>query len=154
MTPHDPPTHRYTDKGAVNRAIAFSLKVGAQVEIEALSPGLYIDGRLRYRSHPVKVYSHNFEKTGVDRAGSMKNIEIPHERSAPCMPPFETVTIAFGGWLYSCCQFYPDFPQNYRCSVGRVEDFGSLFDAYCSPELAAWRRSMFRYGPYTNGPNA
>jgi hypothetical protein len=147
VTLHIPPTASWNDEDAINRCIAFAVKLGTLIEIEQFSPGLYIQGHLKHATRRIKVYSHNFEKTGCDRAGSMKNVEVPHERSAPCFRPFETMTIAFDGRMFPCCQFYPDLPENGAFSIGTVESYPSLFDAYCSEAMAGWRRSLFRYGP-------
>lgn len=147
ITLHIPPQDQWDDVDAMNRFHAFSSRIKLPIEIDRFSPGLYIAGRLKFGGHNITIYSYNFHRVGSDRAGSMDTVEVNRERSAPCTRPFETVSIAFDGRLFPCCQFYPDLPENDRYSIGRLGDYKSIFDAYCSDALTGWRRSLFRYGP-------
>lgn len=147
ITLHIPPTSTYNDMEAISRFTAFSAKVSAPIEVTRFSPGGDLVGKLKCSHYDITVFTRNFEKFGVDRAGSMKNIEVPYTRTSPCSRPFETVTIAFDGRLFPCCQFYPDLPENGKYAVGHINDFPSIFDAYCSRRMAMWRASLFRYGP-------
>jgi hypothetical protein len=48
------------------------------------------------------------------------------------------------GDIFMCCIAFKDAPAPQR--TGNVADFPSIFQAWCSPEMTAWRRSVFAVG--------
>lgn len=144
---HTPPGDKYNDEDTISRLISFGVRIGANIDIDRFSSNMYVFGRLKVKNYVVNVFTENFEKMGTDRAGTMTNIEVPKERDAPCFRPFETMTVTFDGSMFPCCQFYPDLPEMKKYSIGSVGDYPTIFDAYCSEAMAAWRRTLFTYGP-------
>lgn len=147
ITLHTPPAAKYNDVDAISRFTAFAAKLGTRIDVERFGADAHIFGKLKYRSFDITIFTLNFIKDGVNRAGAMTDVEVRERRSAPCSRPFENITISFDGRLFPCCQFYPDLPENDRYSVGRLDGFESIFDAYCSKSMSEWRKSLFRYGP-------
>jgi radical SAM protein with 4Fe4S-binding SPASM domain len=70
----------------------------------------------------IQLFSINFLKIGVNRAGALKNIESSYNlvRTAPCFRPLHDITIAYDGTVYPCCQFYHGYKPHNKFSIGSV----------------------------------
>lgn len=95
-----------------------------------------------YQSMQVTIFSLNFVKVGVNRAGAMSNIEAARGvcRTAPCYRPLRDICVSYDGSVYPCCQFYHGLEANLPFLLGNILD-SSLFDIFVSPQMSRFRKN-------------
>jgi radical SAM protein with 4Fe4S-binding SPASM domain len=148
VTLHAPKGEPYKDAYVIQRFTEFSARMGKLVKIDVFSPQQHLSGRVRLSGIEITVFSTNYDILGSDRAGSVKKLTaIAPARNAPCDRPFNDFTVSYDGTIFPCCQMFADDEQhkeNY--SIGNISAFASVFDAYASKSMAAWRTSLVTFG--------
>jgi hypothetical protein len=86
----------------------------------------------------------DWRKIGTNRAGTIKSLDTFEVRHSPCAKPFREFTVFFDGIVQPCCESFHD-KQTLLISMPNLNE-KTIFEAYCSPELSRFRRSVFPYG--------
>ncbi len=155
VTLHAPKGEPYQDKYVIQRFTEFSARLGKVIKVEAFSPQEHVRGTMRISGIEITVFSTNYDKLGSDRAGSVEKLTaIAAPRSAPCDRPFNDFTVSYEGTIFPCCQMFADDEQHKkRYAIGNISAFASIFEAYASKDMAAWRASLVSFGPKTSPCN-
>lgn len=86
----------------------------------------------------------DWRKIGTNRAGTIEKLNMVEVRHKPCAKPFREFTVFFDGMVQPCCEAFHD-NQTLLVSMPNLNQ-KTIFEAYCSPELSRFRRSVFPYG--------
>ncbi len=81
----------------------------------------------------------------LDRAGSI-DTKTPFRRRSPCFTVFSELQIECDGTIVPCCNIRGDNPDHRDHLVGVIGRDGGIFDIWSNATMAAWRRSLFRFG--------
>ena len=93
----------------------------------------------------LKIQWPNWRKIGTDRAGQIHNYGSGKiKRTAPCVKPFREFTIFFDGEVQPCCESFHD-DRKLLVKIANLNNT-TIFNAYASKELAAFRKSVFGFG--------
>ncbi len=149
VTLHLAKAEAYSDASAISRFAEFSARLGKPVKVHTASPNHTIQGSLKLHGLPITVFSTNYMSYGSDRAGSVASItNSAFKRISPCNRPFQDVTISYNGTIFPCCQMFSDNPEHsLKYAIGNISDYESIFHAYASSAMAAWRRDLLRESP-------
>ena len=105
------------------------------------------DGHVEFSSHGlrVKIQWPDWRKLGTDRGGQIENYGSGKvKRIAPCAKPFREFTVFYDGEVQPCCESFHD-NDKLLIKIANL-NHTSIFDAYASTKLAAFRRSVFNFG--------
>ena len=126
------------------RAARLAERLGLALRIDSVRPGhhLYFTAQLG-RLH-LTVGLQNFAVTGHSWAGAVGDAD-QFLRTAPCTYPIRQFVLNHDADLFMCC-----FPVKERTTLnmrtgsvaGNLNEFPSIFHAYASPKLLAWRRAL------------
>jgi len=110
-------------------------------------PGRHYRAFLPFKGMKVEIMQGNYNEFGYNIGGLMKHIPSPTERRSPCLEPFGSMTVTYNGELTACCRIRGDAEEHrpYRC--GNLADFPSIYQAWASAKLAAWRRHLIGFNP-------
>jgi hypothetical protein len=140
---HPAPGKPYADTAITRRAEQLARRLGSRYEAEIHVPDAFQAGRIPFPGIRVHVTALDYRKHGQDRGGLLPDLTPARPRRAPCSRPFTNFVVDNAGLVLPCCQIFSDHPEHAPYIVGRLEDFPSIFQAYCSAPLAAWRRDLF-----------
>lgn len=105
------------------------------------------DGSVEFYTHGLKVRIQwpDWRVSGTDRGGQVQNYGTGKiKRTAPCVKLFREFTVFFDGEVQPCCESFHD-NQTLLIKIANLKT-DSIFDAYASGELAAFRKSVFNFG--------
>jgi len=105
------------------------------------------DGHVEFYSHglKVKIQWPDWRKLGTDRGGQIENYGSGKvKRIAPCVKPLREFTVFYDGEVQPCCESFHD-DDKLLIKIANL-NHTSIFDAYASSKLAAFRRSVFNFG--------
>jgi len=122
----------------------FYKKIGKDLNFETIIPNTMIQSEFYHKGMRVLVMANNWSKYGNNRSGIISELSIQN-RINPCVRPFRELTVAHDGFVYPCCQFFPDIKGNNKFRVGNVENDG-LFNIYLSSELNSIRKNLLPFG--------
>lgn len=102
--------------------------------------------RFPFEGLPIEAWSHDFDRIGYDRGGSIEALVDPgYVRRSPCSMVFYNFTVDFDGKVMPCCNLRGDHPGHRGFVLGDVST-ESIFDIYAGPGFAGWRRSLAGVG--------
>jgi hypothetical protein len=105
------------------------------------------DGCVEFDTHGLKVRIQwpDWRINGTDRGGQIQNYGSGKvKRTAPCVKPFREFTVFYDGEVQPCCESFHD--NDKLLLIIANLNHTSIFDAYASSKLAAFRRSVFNFG--------
>jgi|GEM_PF-271235 len=120
-------------------------RICAKIEVPSSDVSVYdsdVHKRIQYDTLEILMFSRDFCKTGVTRAGSTSAyVHTPEnfQRNAVCHRPRNDFSISYDGSVYPCCQFYHDIADNLRFLAGNVEQ-DSMFTIYNSNIFTMFRK--------------
>lgn len=109
-----------------------------------VNPSTSIRAEFFHKKMHIIVMADNWGEFGNDRAGTVTNLS-KLGRTAPCARPFREFVVAHDGFVYPCCQFFPDAEKNVSYRVGHVNET-NIFNLYASQLLSSFRRDLFGFG--------
>lgn len=140
VTLHPGPAKEYQDSDRKKHLAILSRRLGRPLDFDVEIPGQKMRSEFQHRGMRVLVMADNWLQLGNDRSGVLSDLGI-RNRTAPCMRPFREFTIAHTGYVYPCCQFFPDAESSNRHRMGRIPDMG-IFEIYSSSLLSGYRRDL------------
>lgn len=105
------------------------------------------DGCVEFFTHGLKVRIQwpDWRTIGTDRGGQIENYGSGKvKRMTPCAKPFREFTVFYDGEVQPCCESFHD-NDKLLIKIANLKHT-SIFDAYASSKLAAFRRSVFNFG--------
>ena len=105
------------------------------------------DGRVEFFTHglKVKIQWPDWRALGTDRGGQIENYGSGKvKRITPCAKPFREFTVFYDGEVQPCCESFHD-NDKLLVKIANL-NHTSIFNAYASSKLAAFRRSVFNFG--------
>jgi len=105
------------------------------------------DGNVEFFTHGlrVKIQWPDWRSIGTDRGGQIENYSSDKvRRMAPCAKPLREFTVFYDGEVQPCCESFHDNDE-LLIKIANL-NHASIFDAYASNKLAAFRRSVFNFG--------
>ncbi len=142
VTLHCSPGTQYIDADRLLQYDKFFKRIGHSSSIN-VTPGVSMRSDFYYNKMRVLTMADNWMAYGNDRSGLVAELSI-HKRSSPCVRPFREFTIGWDGYVYPCCQFFPDSPTSTAHRVGHLGD-SSIFNLYASKVLASYRRDLLGF---------
>lgn len=134
----------FDETEARTRAAHFAERLGLPLRLDSAVPGrhLYFSARLG-RLH-LTAGLQNFAVTGHGWAGAVHDAG-GFRRTAPCTYPIRQFVLNHDADIFMCC-----FPVKERTALnvrtgavaGNLREFPSIFHAYASEKLLAWRRAL------------
>ena len=126
------------------RAAQFAERVGVKLRLESVVPGRHIYFSARLGGLHLSAGLQNFAVTGHGWAGAVHDAG-GFRRTAPCTYPIRQFVLNHDADIFMCC-----FPVKERTALnmrtgavaGNLREFPSIFHAYASEKLLAWRRAL------------
>ncbi len=136
------------DDGKIRRRIAaLGRRIGAEIAITACEPGLFYKARARVRGMRVRLYEPDMRRLGANMGELVDGVPARPERLSPCLAPFTNFCVNHTGHVVPCCRIRSDADAHRDFVIADLREEETIFDAYAHGRLAAWRRSVARYGP-------
>ena len=133
----------YEDADRISSVHKLFQRIGYAGEIDSIVPQRSIRTDLRFGNMRVLVMCDNWNRYGTDRSGIIQKLAV-RERNPPCLRPQREFIIANDGFVYPCCQTFPDEPANHRYRLGNIEH-EDIFAIYAKQIAAGWRRALFGF---------
>jgi len=113
----------------------------------AVSPDQSVHCDLLLEKMPIQIFSLNFLKVGVNRAGSLTVIEHAQsaKRTRPCTRPLHDFCISYDGSVYPCCQFFHGLDAHRKFIIGNIRD-SSIFSLFVAQRMRRFRKMAFPEG--------
>lgn len=145
---HAAPTRPYDDGEALRRAHLFQQQTGLSLQLVDFVQGHKLTFIARCGRTKVFVRAQNMQESGHNWNGLVKSRGIAtREATDPCSYPLRQFVVSHDGDLLLCCMTFKErIPENDASGarVGDLAAYPSIFAAYASPRMAAWRRAVFR----------
>jgi hypothetical protein len=146
ITLHNLPKEIYSDTMSLKKIHKFYTKLDRNYTIDAKKENQYIRTSFKVNNLFVSVETTNYDDFGESRAGSIENlVDTTKKRDWPCARPYREFTLFSDGHAYPCCQIYAPLDE-YKNSMGSLEECDSIFDLYSSKEMVELRHHLFDYG--------
>jgi Radical SAM superfamily/Iron-sulfur cluster-binding domain len=133
------------DEAEVRARVAqFAKRVGVKLSLESEVPGRHIYFSARLGPLHLSAGLQNFAVTGHGWAGAVHD-SGGFRRTAPCTYPIRQLVLNHDGDIFMCCVAAKErtAPNMQAGAVtGNMREFPSIFHAYASEKLLAWRRAL------------
>jgi hypothetical protein len=136
---------RFSDTRALSVMTRRIAELGLRAEFVAAEQGVRYAAELRYEGMEVKIAACDFARVGYDRGGQVAIDD--YRRTSWCPIVFKHFYVDWNGKVTPCCNIRSDVPEHEAHVVDDLSRGHSIFEAYASSELVAWRRGLFAYGP-------
>lgn len=153
VTLHPGPGKPYDEAEVERRAGMLSDRTGVALVRTEHVPGRLLLFAAHLDGMEITAALHNFAVTGHNWAGVLPGYE-EHVRTDPCGYPLRQFVVNHDGDIFACCVAFRERDQGNEHSgmvTGNLRDYPSIFHAYGSEQLLAWRRALFSNAPKT-GP--
>jgi len=153
VTLHPAPGKPFDEAEVERRATVLMRRTGLKLIRTIHEPGEFILFATESDGMDISVALHNFAVTGHNWAGLLPGHES-HVRTDPCSYPLRQFVVNHDGDIFSCCFAFKernDSTENNGMWTGNLRDYPSIFHAYASEALVAWRRAAFTTAP-KDGP--
>ena len=138
----------FDETEARTRAAHFAERLGLPLHPESAVPGRHVYFSTRLGRLHLTAGLQNFAVTGHGWAGAV-NDAGGFRRTAPCTYPIRQFVLNHDADIFMCC-----FPVKERTALnmrtgavaGNLREFPSIFHAYASEKLLAWRRALLTNG--------
>jgi hypothetical protein len=145
VTLHPGPTKHYDDLEVLRRINLFQTQVNMPLQLRSFKQGKGLHFIGTAGRTIVMAGLSDLEVSGHNWTGLLPGGEA-NVRSDPCTYPIRQFVVNYLGDIFMCCIAFKDrSPENEAMGAitGNLRGHDSVFQAYTSPGLAAWRRSLF-----------
>jgi hypothetical protein len=145
ITLHPGPTKSYDDLEVLRRCYLFQQQTATPLQLVRYLPGKQLQFAQRIGGLTVIAGSMNLTELGHNWTSLLPGHE-EHVRTDPCTYPIRQFVVNYLGDIFMCCIAFKDrTPENESAGAitGNLQDYPSVFHAYASPGMAAWRRGLF-----------
>jgi len=145
VTLHPGPTKQYDDVEVMRRTHLFQQQIGLPLQLRHFKAGVDLQFATRAGNTTVLAGLTDLAKLGHNWTALLPGDET-FVRSDPCTYPLRQFVVNYAGDIFMCCIAFKDrTPENDKIGAitGNLSGYDSVFQAYTSPNLVAWRRSLF-----------
>ena len=145
VTLHPGPTKHYDDVEILRRADLFRKQVDLPLQLRHFKQGEQLHFLGTHGRTAVLVGLTDLAALGHNWTGLLPGGQS-YERSDPCTYPIRQFVVNYRGEIFMCCIAFKDRSlenEKMGAVTGNLSDYDSVFQAYTSPGLVAWRRSLF-----------
>jgi Radical SAM superfamily/Iron-sulfur cluster-binding domain len=145
VTLHPGPTKHYDDLEVLRRINLFQTQTDMPLQLRYFKQGQGLNFVGAVGKTIVLAGLTDLEASGHNWTGLLPGGE-GHVRSDPCTYPIRQFVVNYLGDIFMCCIAFKDrSPENQAMGAitGNLRGYESVFQAYTSPGLVAWRRSLF-----------
>ena len=133
---------KYSEVDALNLIARLVRRLKAKIRYKQFKVGSFIVAQIPHDSIEIEVRAINYFEHGNDRGGLVEVVRKPPTRTAPCHFPFAHFYVGFSGNVTPCCHIRSDSPAHAEYLYGKLDDFGSIYEAWAGQVGAAWRREL------------
>jgi hypothetical protein len=145
VTLHPGPTKHYNDLEVLRRINLFQTQTGLPLQLRSFKQGQGLNFVGVAGKTIVLAGLTDLEVSGHNWTGLLPGGES-HVRTDPCTYPIRQFVVNYLSDIFMCCIAFKDrSPENEAMGAitGNLSGYDSVFQAYTSPGLVAWRRSLF-----------
>jgi hypothetical protein len=145
VTLHPGPTKHYDDVEVMRRAHLFQKQIGLPLQLQHFQPGVNLQFVTGLGNTRVTAGLTDLAKFGHNWTALLPGGET-FVRSDPCTYPLRQFVVNHAGDIFMCCIAFKDRTRENEetgAITGNLAGYASVFQAYASPGLVAWRRSLF-----------
>lgn len=135
----------YEDADRLASVHKFFKRIGYAGEVDSLVPRRSVRADFHFKRTRLLVMCDNWNAYGTDRSGIIPTLSA-QGRNQPCLRPQREFIIAHDGYVYPCCQTFPDEERNHAYRLGNIET-EDIYSIYAKQLAARWRRSLFGFSP-------
>jgi hypothetical protein len=139
---HMNPADVYSDVYAMNRIAEIAQRVGIRPNYKHLTPNRLLVAEFPHQPIEMEIRAINYWSEGESRGGLISGIKEEYQRRLPCHFPFFHFNIGFEGQIAPCCHLGSGRAEQESYLIGRLDDFGSIYEAFASSAAAGWRRHL------------
>jgi hypothetical protein len=145
VTLHPGPTKQYDDVEVMRRAHLFQQQIGLPLQLRHFQQGVDLQFITGFGNTTVLAGLTDLAKLGHNWTALLPGDEA-FVRRDPCTYPLRQFVVNYAGDIFMCCIAFKDHtPENDKMGAitGNLAGYDSVFQAYASPGLVAWRQSLF-----------
>lgn len=145
VTLHPGATKQYDDVEVMRRAHLFQKQTGLPLQLRHFQQGVDLQFVAGLGKTTVLAGLTDLSKFGHNWTALLPGDEA-FIRSDPCTYPLRQFVVNYAGDIFMCCIAFKDHtPENDEMGAitGNLGGYDSVFQAYASPGLVAWRQSLF-----------
>jgi hypothetical protein len=145
VTLHPGPTKQYDDVEVMRRVHLFQKQIESPLTLRHFQQGVDLQFLTRVGQLTVLAGLTDLAKLGHNWTALLPGDES-FVRRDPCTYPLRQFVVNYAGDIFMCCIAFKDrTPENDKIGAitGNLSGHESIFQAYASPNLVAWRRSLF-----------
>lgn len=144
ITLHTAPGKPYKDEERLKHLDQFFKRIQYEGPIDLLTPNQKIRSEFYYNKMRFMVMCDNWGDYGTSRGGLIPELNSL-TRQTPCSRPMREFIISNKGFVYPCCQVFPDEPSNNHYRLGNVTD-EHIWNIYGKQQSVNWRKEQFLFG--------
>jgi hypothetical protein len=145
VTLHPGATKQYDDVEVMRRAHLFQKQIGLPLQLRHFQQGAALQFITGFGNTTILAGLTDLGKFGHNWTALLPGDES-FVRSDPCTYPIRQFVVNYAGDIFMCCIAFKDrTAENDKIGAitGNLAGYDSVFQAYTSPGLVAWRRSLF-----------
>jgi Radical SAM superfamily/Iron-sulfur cluster-binding domain len=142
---HPGATKGYDDSEALRRAWLFQTQTGLALQMRHFRSGKGLHWTTNLGPLRVLVGMGNLAEDGHNWTGLLPGDEDA-QRADPCTYPIRQFVVSHDADVFMCCVAFKERTtenEGMGAITGNLAHYGSIYEAYASPPLVAWRRSLF-----------
>jgi Iron-sulfur cluster-binding domain len=147
VTLHAGPTKSYDDTDALRRVLLFQKQLGMAMQLQDFSKGQRLQFTARYGALTLFVKAQDMTQLGHDWNGLVTGGgRTARVATDPCSYPIRQFIVSHDGDVLMCCMAFKERTQinsNTGATVSNLADHDSIFQAYTSAGMTAWRLAAF-----------
>jgi hypothetical protein len=135
----------FDDRKIITRMERRLKNLGLPYQMISAAHGIRYMAQIVYEGMEVTLDARNFAVIGVDRGQTVK-LPQPYARRSPCLIVFQHLYIDYDGTVVPCCNIRSDEPSHAPYLIDKLGENRSIYQAFASRPLAAWRRALIGFG--------
>lgn len=144
ITLHTAPGKPYNDDDRKKHLAQFFKRINYEGPVTQFVPGKNIRSEFFYNQMRFLVMCDNWGDYGTSRGGMIPELDSS-ARQKPCWRPMREFIISNKGFVYPCCQIFPDEHSNDHYRLGNIND-SHMWEIYGEKATVDWRKGLFVFG--------
>ncbi len=144
ITLHTAPGKSYSDEDRMTHLAKFFRRIQYEGPITEFVPGKRIRSEFYYNDMRFVVMCENWGDHGTSRGGIIPELDSDI-RQTPCLRPLREFIVSNKGYVYPCCQIFPDEKKSDQYRLGDISE-KHLWDIYGENKSIGWRTGQFTFG--------
>jgi len=137
----------YSDAYVLRRLAEVAKRIGITPRVTTFTPGELIVAKFPFAGMEIESRAINYWHSGNNRGRLIEDMQAPASRSEPCHFPFSHFYVGYSGNIVPCCHIRSDRPEHEGYLIGNLNDYETIYQAFCSAAAAGWRRELVHERP-------